>query len=123
MTYLEAHHMALDLVKKAGFILHTSSGVSEACYYYHPARRPLLLRIATHAFKGGPIGLRGLVVAKATYSRKELHPFSEAHVNNVLAMAIGRYFLGEPKPANYYGKKGTWTWETAEELYDRTRCS
>lgn len=107
MDHLDAYHFALDLVKKAGFKLHTPSMQSEACYYYHPAREPLLLRIATHSQKRGGMGLSG-VVARVTYSPKDKHDLSEEHVRNLLAMAIGRYFMDEPKPSRYYGKRGTW---------------
>jgi hypothetical protein len=107
MTHLEAYHLALDLVKKAGFKLHQASMQSEACYYYHPAREPLLLRVATHSSKRGAMGLTG-VVAKVTYSPKDKHDLSEAHVRNLLAIAIGRYFMTDPKPSRYYGKRGTW---------------
>jgi len=108
MDYLEAYHMGLDLVKKAGFELHTVSAKSEACYYSHPMRKPLLLRVATHGSKHSPMGLRSTTVARATFSHKERHAFSEVHVRNVIAMAIGLYFIEEPRPSKYYGRKGTW---------------
>lgn len=108
MDHAEAHHLALDLVKKAGFVLSTASSRSEACYYYHPARAPLLLRIATHSSKRAPMGLQGRIIAKATFSSRDTHPFSEAHVENVVAMAIGRYFITDPRPSEYKGKRGTW---------------
>lgn len=108
MTYLEAYHLGLALVKKAGFELAQVSKISETCYYTHPARRPYLLRVSTHTSKRGPMGLQSNTLARATFSRKDTHEFSEMHVNNVIAMAIGRYFIGDPKPSNYYGRKGTW---------------
>lgn len=105
MDYLEAYHLALDLVKKAGFELHTASAQSEACYYVHPGRRPYLLRIAQHSQKRLPVGL-SMTVSKVTFATS--HDFSERYVRSALALAIGRYFMDEPKPSRYYGKKGTW---------------
>lgn len=105
MNYLEAYHLALDLIKKAGFELHTVSARSEACYYFHPARKPYLLRIAQHRKSKSNIGLSN-TVAKVTFSTK--HDFSNQYVRSALALAIGRYFMDDPKPSEYYGKKGTW---------------
>ena len=103
MNYLEAYHLALDLVKKAGFELHTASAKSEACYYFHPARKPYLLRIAQHKQKRSEMGL-SLTIAKVTFSTK--HDFSEKYVRSALALGIGRYFLDDPRPSQYYtGKK------------------
>lgn len=108
MNYEDAYHMAQDLVKKAGFELHQVSRISDTCYYTHPQRRPLLLRLGTHTSKHAPMGLKANTLAKATFSRKSSHGFSESHVRNVVAMAIGLYFLQDPKPSEYYGRKGTW---------------
>lgn len=105
MSPLEAYHLALDLIKKAGFELHTASAKSEACYYFHPARKPYLLRIAQHRQKRPDIA-HSMTVAKITFSTK--HDFSERYVRSGLALAIGRYFMDEPPPSRYYGKKGTW---------------
>jgi hypothetical protein len=112
MNPIEALHVAMELVKKAGFILSTASSKSEACYYFHPARPEYLLRLSNHPSKKSPIGMRAKTISKATFSRKEIYPFSQEHVENLVAMAIGRYFINEPKPSNYKGKRGTW--ETPE---------
>ena len=109
MNSLDAYHLALDLVKKAGFEFHTASQKSEACYYFHPARKPYLLRIAQHRQKKPEMGLSN-IVAKLTFSTE--HGFSEQRVRNALALAIGHYFLTEPKPSRYFGKKGTWEGES-----------
>jgi hypothetical protein len=108
VNYLEAYHMAIELVKKAGFELHTVSMRSDTCYYTHPQRRGLLLRLGTHSSKKSPIGLRN-VISKATFSRKDIHHFSEKHVRNQVMLAIGRYFIEDPKLSDYQGKRGTWS--------------
>ena len=108
MDYLEAYHLAQRLIKKAGFRLATVSGRSEACYYTHPFREPLLLRLATHPQKKGLIGLRSTTVARLTFSPRDPSDFTDQHVHNLLSMAIGRYFLDDPKPSDYFGRKGTW---------------
>lgn len=112
MTPLEAYHLALDLVKKAGFTLHTASMRSEACYYSHPARHPLLLRVATHVSKRPPMGLQANTVARVTISPQDRGLLDDhhapLHVENMVAIGIGRYFLKEPKASKYFGKKGTW---------------
>jgi hypothetical protein len=118
MKYLDAYNLALDLVKKAGFKLHTASMQSEACYYFHPSRAPLLLRIATHSSKRGAMGLSG-VVARVTYSPRDKADLSEEHVRNLLAMAIGRYFLDDPKPSRYYGKRDTWESDENPQPYSQ----
>jgi hypothetical protein len=105
MNHLDAYHLALSLIKKAGFELHTASAQSEACYYFHPSRKPYLLRIAQHRQKRSHMGMSN-TVAKVTFSTK--HDFSQQYVRSALALAIGRYFLDDPKPSEYYGKKGTW---------------
>jgi hypothetical protein len=108
MTNVEAYHFAQELVKKAGFALHVASMRSEACYYSHPARAPLLLRLATHKSKRSLIGMRASTVARLTLRDNAGHYYSEEHVRNMLAMAIGRYFMNDPRPSEYFGKKGTW---------------
>ena len=117
MDPLDAYHLALELVKKAGFTLHTASMQSEACYYSHRDRHPLLLRVATHSSKRSPIGLRANTVAKVTISPQDRGILDEQHgaqhVENMVAIGIGRYFLKEPKASNYHGKKGTWEQQPA----------
>ena len=112
MDPLDAYHLALDLMKKAGFTLHTASRQSEACYYSHPSRHPLLLRVAMHPSKKSPMGLQANTLARVTISPHDRGLTDEhhgpLHVENLVAIGIGRYFLKEPKPSNYIGKKGTW---------------
>lgn len=116
---LDAYHLALDMIKAAGFTFVVASSKSEACYYSHPARHPLLLRIGMHKQKHELMGLKGRVLAKCTFSPKDPTPWTEGHVRHRLAMAIGLYFLVEPKPIVYHGKRGTWEHQDSPvNLYD-----
>jgi hypothetical protein len=103
----EAFHYALELVKKAGFTLVTASSKTEACYFVHPQRDPYQLRIAMHKRKRAPVGMTP-ILSKVTILPSDRHGYSEEHTENLVAMAIGRYFLADPKPSEYYGKRGTW---------------
>jgi len=109
LTYLDAYHMAIELVKKAGFTLHHASIQTESCYYVHPARAPLLLRLSAHKSKHSPIGLNG-VVARASFTKgEEKHGHhTPANVRNRVTWAIGQYFLNDPQETRYRGKRGTW---------------
>lgn len=115
ISYLEAYHMAIELVKKAGFTLHHVSTQTESCYYLHPARAPLLMRLSAHKSKHSPIGLNG-VVARASFTKgEEKHgSHSPTNVRNRVTWAIGQYFLNEPAETRYRGKRGTW--ETKEPI-------
>lgn len=108
MSPLDAYHLALDLVKKAGFTLHQASMNSETCYYTRPSRVPLLLRVSMHPSKRSPIGMRGKTIARITISPKTDTVDPEIHTRNLVAIGIGRYFINDPKPSEYHGKKGTW---------------
>lgn len=106
IDHMTAFHLALDLVKRAGFELSHVSGITETCYYRHPSRPEHLLRVSTHRTKRGPMGMNG-VVAKVTFTRKD-KTLTETLVMNRMKWAIGEYFLGEQKPSRYLGKRGTW---------------
>lgn len=104
---ITAYHLAIDLVKQAGFVLDHVSMQSETCYYRHPAvKKGRLLRVSTHRSKGGRIGFNG-VVSKVTCGPRDMH-LNPTTVKNQVITAIGRYFLTEPKPSEYRGKRGTW---------------
>lgn len=104
---MDAYDMAIALVKKAGFILDHVALQTETCYYRHPSiKKGRLLRVSTHRSKGGRIGLNG-VVSKVTCSPNDMH-LNPSSVENQVIHAIGRYFLTEPKPSEYRGKRGTW---------------
>ena len=111
LDYIAARDHATLLLKKAGFALHQASQSSASTYYIHPARAPYLLRVSDHPSKGQVIGLPN-TVAKLTISPKDKY-LTTHHIENLVVMAIGRYFLGEPKPSRYFGKKGTWETDTA----------
>ena len=106
LDHIAAREHAATLLRKAGFILHQTSLNSTSTYYLHPAREPYLLRVADHPSKGQVIGLPN-TVAKLTISPKDKY-LTECHVENLVVMAIGRYFLSDPKPSRYFGRKGTW---------------
>lgn len=101
-----AQAIATDLVKRAGFVLNHAATTSESCYYYHPAiGKKRLLRVSTHR-GGGRIGQVG-VVAKVTCGRRDTS-LTTRSVEIKVIHAIGTYFLTEPKPSEYRGKRGTW---------------
>lgn len=106
MDNLEAYDLAISLVKRAGFILDHVAMSSETCYFRHPAiKKGRLLRVSTHRGKGR-IGHNG-VVSKVTCSQRDMH-LNPTSVENKVIHAIGRYFLTEPRPSEYRGKRGTW---------------
>ena len=62
LDHITAYHLAIELAKKAGFLLHHASQKSESCYYYHPARgKSYLLRLSTHRSSRAPIGFNDVV--------------------------------------------------------------
>lgn len=109
IDHLDAYHLAIELVKKAGFEFSHASMSTESCYYVHPARRPYLLRVSAHKTKHSPIGLNN-VVARVSFTKgEEKHGIhTERNVLNRVTWAVGQYFLNEPAPTRYYGKRGTW---------------
>lgn len=106
LHYLDAYHMAIDLVKKAGFVFHHASQKSESCYYYHPSRPDCLMRISAHKSGKSRIGFSD-VVSKVSFPPKDLHCY-EKSVRHKMTMAIGRYFLTDKPKSEYKGKRGTW---------------
>ena len=106
IDHLTAYHLAVDLVKKAGFRLVHASRSSESCYYNHPALPDRRLRLSTHKSSKSPIGHSG-VCARLSFSPKD-QTHSELNVYNKVAFAIGRYFLTEPLPSEYKGPKESW---------------
>lgn len=104
--HMAAFNLAIELVKKAGFVLDHVAMQSETCYYRHPClKKGRLLRISTHRGKGR-IGHNG-VVSKVTCGAKDMH-LNPTSVENQVIHAIGRYFLTEPRPSEYRGRRGTW---------------
>lgn len=103
---MTAFNLAIELVKKAGFVLEHVAMRSETCYFRHPAiKKGRLLRVSTHRGKGR-IGQNG-VVSKVTCGIRDMN-LTATSVENHVIYAIGRYFLTEPKPSEYRGKRGTW---------------
>lgn len=108
ITNLEAFHLGIELVKKAGFVLSHVSNQTETCYYWHPALgKKRLLRVSTHSSRKSPIGLNG-VASRLTFTEKDTTPKNEAFVVSHVTWAIGQYFLFEPRVSKYKGKRGTW---------------
>lgn len=103
MDHLAAFHLAMDLAKQAGFELKYAARNSETCYYIHPQRAPLLLRLLTHKNKHAPIGMVP-PIARATFSPKDLY-LTEARVHDMMRWAIGSYFVNDLKPSQYHGPK------------------
>lgn len=103
-----AFHLALDLIKRAGFVHKFTAQRTESCYYCHPSTPDRLIRVSSHSTKKSPIGLSG-VYARLTFTPKDLH-HTHLNVRNKVAFAIGAYFLGDTRqtPSEYRGKKGTW---------------
>ncbi len=106
LDQVAAREHAVALLTKAGFRLHQVALRSTSAYYYHVARAPFLLRVSDHPSKRDIIGLPN-TVARLTISPKDQY-LSAYHIENLVVMAIGRYFLSDPKPTRYYGRKGTW---------------
>lgn len=107
IDHLTAYHLAIDLAKKAGFVLDHVSQKSESCYYYHPSRgRRFLLRLSAHKSKKSPIGFSN-VVARASFPPTDQNCF-EASVLKKMIQTIGLYFLADAKVSEYRGKRGTW---------------
>lgn len=101
-----AYDLARAMAKKAGFRLHHVPPNSESCYFEHPSRPGFLLRLSMHRSKRSPIGLNS-VVSRASFSSKTDH-WSEFAVYCQMRHAIGDYFLRDPEPSRYKGKRGTW---------------
>jgi hypothetical protein len=107
IDHVTAQNLAIELLKRAGFILDHVALASESCYYYHPAiGKKRLVRVSTHRGKGRTIGKNG-VVSKVTCGPRNMHATNKTIENQVI-YAIGHYFLTEPKPSEYRGKRGTW---------------
>ncbi len=116
MSGFEACALAADILKSVGFVLHSVSMKSEACYYKFP-RRNGVLRVSTHSSKHQMIGL-DFVAARLTFNPKGCNDApgmviaDAAAVEHRTAQAIGQFFIATSRPVpppNYLGIKGTWT--------------
>ena len=96
-----AHNLATDLLKKAGFSLYKVSRTSESCYFHHPAREGLLLRLSTHKANKGPIGVETTLVNVSFTEHDERHLLTQTIVKNRVIWAIGYYFIADQKPSRY----------------------
>jgi hypothetical protein len=105
MEPIEAHMLALELMKRAGFVLVDASMKSEACYYRHPSRDDVrgVVRISLHSRKKARWSGLNPVVSKVTVP--PLQPSSANHIFNLVANAIGRYFLADEVESRYLGSK------------------
>jgi hypothetical protein len=104
---LDAYHLAIELVKRAGFQFAFAAMRSESCYYFHPGRgRDRLLRLSAHSSKHSPMGLNN-VCARVSFTPNDPY-HTKKNVYSRVAFAIGRYFMEEPPPSQYKGKRGSW---------------
>ena len=107
MTPLEACTLAAALLNTAGFVFHYASMRSEACYYRLPDRSELV-RVAAHRHDRGVAGL-GKIIAVITFPADGGHgkpvTFSEVHVRNIVANAIGWYMLRAIGGMPYTGRQ------------------
>ena len=110
LTYIQAHQLAVELVRKAGFQFQHASRKDESCYYYHPARAGdairdrCLLRLSTHKKNKPRIGVigTGIVISSASFTESdEQHKLTSVLVENRVKWAIGHYFIADPKPSNF----------------------
>jgi hypothetical protein len=106
IDYQQAHELAISLLRLAGFEFSHDSRISETCYFIHPARRPLLIRVSTHRSKKSPIGLNQ-VIARLTFTAKDTTHLNEKLVAKRVTWAIGEYFMAAPKQSRYQCKRGT----------------
>lgn len=98
----EAQQLASDMLKHAGFTLFKVALATESCYYQHPARAGLLLRLSAHkSNKGPPIGLEAVLVNVSFTEHDERHLLTPTVVRNRVTWAIGHYFLADPKVSKY----------------------
>jgi hypothetical protein len=98
---LELCALAGQMLREAGFVLHTASRKSTATYYRWPGRSDQL-RVADHAKDKKPNGLER-VVARVTFSGAHAaNPgymrISDDKVEQMVAQAIGRYFMRSTAP-------------------------
>lgn len=101
---LDLCNRAAEMVKDAGFVLHTVSRTTEACYYKWPDREHLL-RIAAHSKRSAPPGIRvEMVVGKITFNGcchddPGKMKISDSKVEQMVATAIGYYFMRSATPS------------------------
>lgn len=102
----EAQQLASEMLKSAGFTLFKASRTTESCYYHHPAREGLLLRLSTHKANKGPIGLEAVLVNVSFTEHDEKQLLTPTVVKNRVIWGIGYYFLADPKPSKYKRGEG-----------------
>jgi hypothetical protein len=68
--------------------------------------------------------LRGNTVARVTISPHDRgfldDLWARQDIENLVAIGIGPYFLSDPKPSSYHGKKGTWGMEAIIKINTRS---
>ena len=101
-----AYDLAIAIARKAGFTLASVSRLTEACYFTHLGRPDMLMRLSMHSSNRSPIGMNA-VVARASFAAKNNH-LSIFSVHNTMRFVIGDYFMRDPTPSRYRGKRGTW---------------
>lgn len=109
-----AFELAISYAYKAGFTRAFISMKTESCYFTHPGRPGVLMRLSMHKNSKSPIGMAP-VVARAAFAPKNSH-LSEYMVWNTMRFVIGDYFLRPAPPSNYKGKRGTWEQAATEPL-------
>ncbi len=103
---LTAFDFAISLAYQAGFNRSFVSMKTESCYFSHPGRDGVLMRLSMHRNKGSPMGMNN-VVARATFAPSNSH-LSKYYVWNAMRFVIGDYFMRPIPPSKYKGKRGTW---------------
>ena len=92
IDHVMAYDLAVDMVTKAGFVLHHAAPKSESCYYAHPSKSPLLFRISRHK-SPYPLGAYD-VTARVSFTYRETS-LTRQRVAERVMLAIGRYFISE----------------------------
>ncbi len=99
---LDLCNRAAEMLKRVGFVHYQTSMKTPAAYYRWPDRQALI-RVAEHNRKTSGSN-RNNIVAKITFRGTHVDPagmmnISDEKVENVVALAIGRYFLKSAKPS------------------------
>lgn len=91
---------AVARLKRAGFELAYASMKSEACYYRFPGRDGVI-RVAAHRYGGAADYAVTLPVFACLTFGRQMRPRSDAALETVVALAVGRYFLAGESTASW----------------------
>ena len=96
---------AVVRLKEAGFELAYASMKSEACYYRFPGREGAI-RVAAHRYGGGADRAVTLPVLACLTFGPDMRPASPEKLDTLVALAVGRYFLGNGSVARWRKGEG-----------------